>query len=120
MVRPPGAAGSRVGGGVREFPPPANRMVPHHVSGLRAARPMALVLRQQTIIIIISRNRLRWLGHLFRLPDDRLAKQVLFGTLADSNGRGKGAPRLSWIDCIYKDMEAAGISLGTQFRKKVL
>ena len=53
MVRPPGAAGSRVGG---EFPPPADRMVPHHVSGLRAARPMALVLRQrvwQTIILII-------------------------------------------------------------------
>ena len=69
----------------------------------------------------ISRNRLRWLGHLFRLPDDRLAKQVLFGTLDDSNGRGKGAPRLSWIDCIYKDIEAAGISsLGTKFRKKVL
>ena len=45
---------------------------------------------------------------------------MLFGTLADSNDRGKGAPRLSWIDCIYKDMEAAGISLGTQFRKKVL
>ena len=46
------------GGGVREFPPPANRMVPHHVSGLRAARPMALVLRQrvwQTIIIIVKK-----------------------------------------------------------------
>ena len=50
------------GGGGREFPPPANRMVPHHVSGLRAARPMALVLRQrvwQTIIII---------NHFLKLP----------------------------------------------------
>ena len=36
---------------------------------------------------IVSHRRLRWLGHLARMPDDRLPKRVLFGHM-DGNAGG--------------------------------
>ena len=36
---------------------------------------------------IVSHRRLRWLGHLARMPDDRLPKRVLFGHM-DGNAAG--------------------------------
>ena len=37
---------------------------------------------------IVSHRRLRWLGHLARMPDERLPKRVLFGHMDGSGRRG--------------------------------
>ena len=38
---------------------------------------------------IVSHRRLRWLGHLARMPDERLPKRVLFGHMDGSGVRGR-------------------------------
>ena len=49
-------------------------------------------------------RRLRWLGHVARMPDERLPVQVLFGQLS---GPGvKGRPRDSWRTVVHKDLSA--------------
>ena len=42
----------------------------------------------------LQSNSLRWLGHTFRMPNDRLPKQLLFGQVKGS--RPSGWPRLSF------------------------
>jgi hypothetical protein len=47
----------------------------------------------------IIRERLRWLGHVLRMKDDRLPKIVLFGQ--PSRAKRKAAPpRLEWENVI--------------------
>ena len=38
---------------------------------------------------IVSQKRLKWLGHLAGMPDDRLPKRVLFGHMNGSGVRGR-------------------------------
>ena len=61
---------------------------------------------QQLISDCVMEQRLRWLGHLGRMGNDRLPKKVLFGEL-----RGKrpchGTKR-RWRDVVRSDMEAIG------------
>ena len=61
---------------------------------------------QQLISDFVMEQRLRWLGHLGRMGNDRLPKKVLFGEL-----RGKrpchGTKR-RWRDVARSDMEAIG------------
>ena len=44
-------------------------------------------------------GRLRWLGLLGRMYDDRLPKKMLFARTADS-ARSRGCPRASWKDTV--------------------
>ena len=37
----------------------------------------------------VSHRRLRWLGHLARMPDERLPERVLFGQMDGSGVKGK-------------------------------
>ena len=54
-------------------------------------------------------RRLRWLGHVACVPDDRLPDQVLFGQLA---GPGvKGRPRDSWRTVVHKDLSALKVEM---------
>ena len=55
----------------------------------------------------VNCSRLRWLGHIARLSDDRLPKQMLFGKLSAS--RPAGGPLLRWSDCVKKDLKHASI-----------
>ena len=51
---------------------------------------------------LLKYRRLRWLGHIARIKDDRLPKQLLFGTI---RGRGRrGRPVKSWNDCVRDDL----------------
>ena len=54
---------------------------------------------------------LRWLGHLARLPNDRLPKRVLFGHM-DGTAAGAGGRALKqWVDYTREDMQLVGLSL---------
>ena len=51
----------------------------------------------------IRMRRLEWLGHLARIPDDRLPKSVLFGWLPETHPRC--GPRKQWRDVLWQDLK---------------
>ena len=58
-------------------------------------------------------RRLRWLGHVARMPGERLPVQVLFGQLS---GPGvKGRPRDSWRTVVHKDLST--LKVGWKWHK---
>ena len=59
---------------------------------------------------ILQQRRLRWLGHVCRMPDGRIPKDILFGQLA-SGTRGRGRPHLRFKDVCKGDLVSAGIEM---------
>ena len=57
---------------------------------------------------IVSHRRLRWLGHLARMPDERLQKRVLFRHMDGSGLRVKNQKQ--WVDYVREDLQIAGLS----------
>ena len=57
----------------------------------------------------IMKERLRWLGHVLRMRDDRLQKIVLFGQPSGAT-RKAGRPCLGWEEVINKDLKDMGTS----------
>ncbi len=53
-------------------------------------------------------KRLRWLGHVFRMPNDRLPKKLLFGQIKGL--RPPGRPRSSFNDVALHDCQTCWIS----------
>lgn len=58
----------------------------------------------QDIVRFSKSQRLRWLGHLTRMPDERVAKRVWEGRFY--NQRRRGRPRLRWQDGVEADLAA--------------
>ena len=56
------------------------------------------------------KERLRWLGHVLRMKDDRLPKIVLFGQPSKAK-RKADSRRLGWEDFIKKDLKEIGTTL---------
>ncbi|KAI8511348.1 hypothetical protein Bbelb_104480 [Branchiostoma belcheri] len=59
-----------------------------------------LVLQQAgslSLFEILRRNRLRWLGHVARMDDNRLPKKILYGELSQGS-RPRGRPKLRFKD----------------------
>ena len=67
-------------------------------------------LRQKCRVPSIARrmrtNRLRWLGHIARMSDNRLPKKALFSRL--TNTRPGGRPFKSWRQVIVDDLHLIG------------
>ena len=55
------------------------------------------------------KERLRWLGHILQIKDDRLPNIVLFGQPSGAT-RKAGHPRLDWEDVTNKDLKEMGTS----------
>ena len=53
----------------------------------------------------IGANRLRWFGHVTRMPDTRLPKYLLNWTPAHGR-RSRGRPRKNWMKCLLEDAAA--------------
>ena len=62
----------------------------------------------ESIEATITRHQLRWAGHLARMPDNRLPKQVLFSELASGN-RPRGAPKRRFKDQLKRTLKATEI-----------
>ena len=58
---------------------------------------------------LLIRKNLRWTGHVMRMPQDRLPKQVLFSQLP-SGHRRRGRPRLRYKDTIKRNLKIRGIN----------
>ena len=62
--------------------------------------PNTDVLKQAglpTIFTLLSQRRLRWLGHVRRMKDGRIPKDLLYGELSEGL-RPRGRPRLRFKD----------------------
>jgi len=56
------------------------------------------VHKKETVIDIIRHRNLLLFGHICRMPDDRLVKKVLLGSVDGARQRGK--PPKKWTDNI--------------------
>ncbi|CAH1258874.1 Hypp2100 [Branchiostoma lanceolatum] len=77
--------------------------------------PNSVILQQakiQSIYSILSQRRFRWLGHVRRMEDGRIPKDVLYGQLAIGSRRA-GRPALRFKDACKRDMKACDISTDT-------
>ena len=62
---------------------------------------------------VLHRKRLQWVGHVARMPPDRLPKRVLFGWFRHS--RPAHGPRLRWKDRVAADFRSLGIAQSSWF-----
>lgn len=61
--------------------------------------------RQPSMYTLLRQRRLRWLGHVRRMQDGRIPKDILYGQLATGK-RPTGRPRLRFSDVVKRDMKA--------------
>ena len=54
----------------------------------------------------ISRNRLRWFGHVARMPEERLPKKLSQWKQAHGK-RSRARPPEFWLDCVKEDYKTA-------------
>lgn len=62
-----------------------------------------------SIYSLLSQRRLRWLGHVRRMEDGRLPKDILYGQLTQGTRR-TGRPQLRFKDVCKRDMMACSIT----------
>ena len=58
-----------------------------------------------TMFTLLRQRRLRWLGHVHRMDDGRIPKDLLYGELA-AGKRKTGRPQLRFKDVCKRDMKA--------------
>ena len=64
----------------------------------------------QRMDLIIKERRLRWLGHVLRMEDDRIPKQAMYWQMESQIIRKPGRPRMNWIDTVARDLKSIGIN----------
>ena len=68
--------------------------------------------RQPPASILAAKRRLRWYGHVQRMPDDHPTKVIYdFKPAAAGWARPRGAPRTRWVDIVAKDLQQLGLTL---------
>jgi len=63
--------------------------------------------KSQDIVTVIKIRRLERLGHVIRINETRSVKKILEGKLEGRRGRGR--PRLRWIDDVEDDLRKPGV-----------
>ena len=70
----------------------------------------------RSIESMILQRRLRWGGHVVRMSDERLPKQLLYGELEEGR-RPAHKPKLRFKDCLKKALMLTGIGADSWERK---
>ena len=89
-----------------------NGTASHHHQWLWARVSNTEVLSRANLpsmFTLLRQYRLRWLGHVYRMEDGRIPKDILYGELA-SGRRSKGCPQLRYKDVCKRDMKATDIN----------
>jgi hypothetical protein len=63
--------------------------------------------KSQDIVSVIKVRRLEWLGHIIRVNENRTVKKIFEEKLGGRRGRGR--PRLRWMDDVEEDLRNMGI-----------
>ena len=64
--------------------------------------------KSTSIEALITKRQLRWLGHVIRMPDNRLPKQVLYGQLKNGHRR-PGGPKKRFKDQVKSSLKKCKI-----------
>ena len=67
----------------------------------RTNREVYELYKDGDLMKYIKLGRLRWAGHVARMPEERIPRRVLDGRLYQNRGRGR--PRLRWEDAVVRD-----------------
>ena len=62
----------------------------------------------EDIEVMLTKNRMRWLGHVSRMENDRPTKMLLYGELAEGT-RPVGRPKLRYKDTCKNALKCGGI-----------
>ena len=62
-----------------------------------------------SIYAVLMKSQLRWAGHVARMPDDRLPKQIFFGELCEG-ARPQGRPLLRYKDTLKSTLKKCDIN----------
>eukprot|EP00745_Piridium_sociabile_P043277 TRINITY_DN8831_c0_g1_i1.p1 TRINITY_DN8831_c0_g1~~TRINITY_DN8831_c0_g1_i1.p1 ORF type:complete len:1016 (+),score=240.62 TRINITY_DN8831_c0_g1_i1:1061-4108(+) len=65
-----------------------------------------------SMFTLLKQRRMRWLGHVVRMADGRIPRDLLYGELAQGK-RPTGRPHLRFKDVCKRDLKALGINLNT-------
>ena len=65
-----------------------------------------------SIHTLLCQRRLRWIGHVHRMEDGRIRKDLFYGELADGK-RNVGRPKLLFKDVCKRNMKACNINPNT-------
>ena len=71
--------------------------------------------KDQDIVAVIKIRRLEWLGHVIRMKETGSVKKIFEGKI--EGRRGRGQPRLRWIDDVEDDLRKLGVK---RWRMKAL
>jgi hypothetical protein len=69
---------------------------------IRTNEEIENILENENIVRFIKAQRLRWLGHVARMGEDRLPKRILQEKIFSS--RRRGIPKLRWLHDVKKDL----------------
>ena len=84
---------------------------PEHQWQDRVSNLQVLDMAKSTSIeAMILKNRLRWVGHVIRMEDNRLPKQLMSGHLA-SRKQKQGRPLRRFKDCVKASISHAEITI---------
>ncbi|XP_055634242.1 uncharacterized protein LOC129774517 [Toxorhynchites rutilus septentrionalis] len=72
----------------------------------RINHELQALLGEIPIVHLAKVGRLRWAGHVARMPDDSAVKSVLFNDPAGT--RNRGAQRARWLDQMEADLRVTG------------
>jgi len=85
----------------------------------RTNRELEEMSKGENIVKWIKRQRISWLGHLERMEEDRMPKQIF--TQEPEGTRRRGRPRKSWKEEVERDLHVPGVRRWTELvadRKK--
>lgn len=57
---------------------------------------------------LIHLGKLRWVGHVVRMPEERQAK-IMFSREPGRGGRLRGSPRTWWLLVVEEDLRALNV-----------
>ena len=60
------------------------------------------------VVRFVKSQRIRWLGHVLRMPETRTLRKI-FDTLPEGKRR-RGRPRRRWLDAVEEDLQVMGVS----------
>jgi hypothetical protein len=65
------------------------------------------LFKQPDIVVTIKKGRIRWAGHVQRMPETRSVKKVFLGK--PDWRRRRGRPRKRWLDELEEDLRKLGV-----------
>jgi hypothetical protein len=73
--------------------------------GIRTNKELMGLYQELDIVAEIKKARLRCLGHLQRMSEDRVIKKLY---MSKPEGRSVGRPKMRWLDDVERKMRISG------------